>query len=494
MVKGYEVVYARGFGRREFGKDAKVDADTLFQVGSTSKAFTTAALGILVDEGKIRWDDAVVDHLRGFRLEDPWLTRNLTIRDAVTHSSGINDSWYYLTGTMDSDKAVDQLRYISAEAPFRASFRYSNLMYAVAGKVIEAASGTTWSGFIKRRLLQPLRMTRSGTSAYEFWDKRFVAPGWLGTAPAGHSSIDDARSGNLAMPHAWSERGTVAVLPWQNFDYAAAAGSVVSSASDMANWLICHLNSGRFADRQLLSGETMRELHAAQNIRESNRFPLGEAGTGYAMGWQRSEYRGHALLAHGGGIIGFPAYVAMMPDRKVGVVVLSNGPAPRAGDHMASHKAIVLEVFDRFLGVETPGNWDKKLIDQYKAAQEKARKEEEDLKRSRIPGSRLSLPLENYAGAYEDPAGNSGRVEVRVREGRLELGFDGEGAFSGYLEHWHQDLFKLHSNPGVQDALRARGYDFVAFLLDSRGRVSSMSAFNATFRRLDQPGGRPGNK
>ncbi len=478
VVRGNEVIYARGFGVRELGKSAKVDADTLFQVGSTSKAFTTAALGLLVDEGKVRWDDPVIDYLPGFQLPDPWLTRNLTIRDAVTHRSGIVGTPYFVMGVMDQDTTVRLLRYAPIEAAFRDSYRYSNPMYAVAGQVIEAASGMSWHEFVKRRLLRPLGMTRSGTSPYEFWDARFVTPTFFGSS-AVRPSITEARDDNVAMPHGWDESGKIIVLPWQSYDNAAAAGSIVSSVADMAHWLVLHLDEGRFEDKQILRKETVRELHAAQNLHTGPaQFPFEDSPTSYAMAWRKAEYLGTPHLAHSGGIVGFPAYAALLPERRLGVVVLANGPKG-VRDQYTFHKAIAFWIFDRLLDAPQRA-WNREFLGKMQQVRREAQQEEEKLRQSRPANTPPSLPLEGYAGVYEDRKGHSGPVSVRVENGRLVLRFAGEGAFSADLEPWHHDVFRLHPQSSVADVL---GPKFATFTLDAAGQVAAMSAFDATFER-----------
>ncbi len=480
VVQGSQVIYARGFGVKEIGKPDKIDADTLFQVGSTSKAFTTAALGLLVEEGKIRWDDPIVDHLPGFQLQDPWLTRHLTIRDAISHDSGIADSRYSSLGNMDLDGVIRQLRSISAEAPFRNSFRYSNLMYATAGKIVEAASGMAWREFVQRRLLQPLGMSRSASTPLKFWDAKYLASTYLGSAPAGRVSLEDARDGNVAMPHAFDDRGSIQVLSWTNYDSKAAAGAIVASAMDMAKWLIPHLNNGRVGGRQLLSESTVRELHETQNLHGRNDFPFDQTGTTYAMGWFRAEYRGNVHLSHGGGILGFPAHVAMLPEWKIGVVVLSNGP-----QGAMFHEAIELAVFDRLLG-SPRRDWNGEFLERARKARQQSQAAEDELRRARRADVRPSLQLDAYAGIYEDAERQTGRVHVRTVKGGLILAFEGEGAFSAPLEHWHGDIFRLRPKPGVLDALDSFGYQFVSFSADPSGRVASMSAFDAVFERLKQ--------
>lgn len=480
VVKDDKVVFAQGFGVREQGKAARIGPDTLFQIGSTTKAFTTAALGILVDEGKIRWDDPVIDYLPGFQLQDPWLTRHLTIRDTVTHRSGITDSPYFAYAVMDADTALDQLRYIPSQYAFRDSYHYSNLMYVVAGKIVAAASGMSWNEFVEQRLLQPLRMKRSGTTAYEFWNARYIAPTFWGSAAASRYSHADARDANVAMPHFVDVQSTPHVIAWQSYDNAAAAGTIVSSADEMANWLILHLNQGAFAGRQLLQADTVEELHAVQNLHCVCGFPFADSTEpvqGYAMGWVRTRYHDQALLAHGGGILGFPAYVAMIPGQRMGVVVLANSSKVDAGDRYALHKAIALRAFDQLLDTASR-DWNLEFLARAKQAEADARSRQEERQRSRLLNAPPSLPLEHYAGDYEDRLLHSGRVKVRVADGQLTLSFDGQGAFSGFLDPWHHDVFRLRLKVPVDPD------QFPGFVIDPAGKVASMSFLDRTFDRL----------
>lgn len=482
VVQGDRVIFAQGFGVKEYGKSGKVGPDTLFQIGSTTKAFTGATVGILVDEGKLRWDDAVVSHLPSFQLQDPWLTRQLTLRDTLSHRSGIAESPYYVFAVMDAQAAMEQLRYIRPQYAFRDSYNYSNLMYGVAGQVVSAVSGMSWNEFVRRRLLQPLRMTRSGASPYEFWAPQYVAPTFQGSAVAARFSAADARDADVAMPHIVDEKKQPRMIAWQSYDNAAAAGSIVSSARDMANWVIMNLNEGRFEGRQVLKPETVEEMHATQNLRDDGgRYPFQGLTEGYAMGWQRARFHDLTILSHGGGIIGFPAYVALMPQRKIGVVVLANSEQAVAGDTQAFRKAIALRALDRLLQV-SPRDWSQEFLARARQTASQSGKEEEALQKGRLRDAPPSLPLEQYAGDYEDRELHSGRVTVRVEEDRLTLRFAGEGAFAASLEPWHHELFRLHK-------IGAPGWgQFVNFVIGPKGQVTSMSLFDGTFDRLPSQG------
>lgn len=327
----------------------------------------------------------------------------------------------------------------------------------------------------------PLGMNRSGATPYDFWDARFVAPTFYGSAPAVSFHASDARDANVAMPHTLDEHGAAHVLPWQSYDNAAAAGAIVSSAADMAKWLIMQLDDGRIGRTQLLTKATLQETHASQNlhtdVNDIKAFPLDDAPRSYAMGWHRARYRGHVHLAHTGGVIGFPAYMALLPDRDIGVVVLSNGSQLGGA---AFNEAISFWIIDRLLGA-SQRDWSREYMNRVSAVATEAERKEEALSRSRQRDASTSLPLAQYAGDYEDRTLHSGRVTVRVANGGLILSFAGEGAFSGSLEHWHHDVFRLHPN-GVPAQLGWQ--EFPTFVLDPEGKVVAMLAFRSEFRRL----------
>jgi CubicO group peptidase (beta-lactamase class C family) len=476
IVRDDKIVYARGFGSKEYGKPDKVDADTVFEIGSTSKAFTAAAVGILVDEGKVGWDDAVVDHLVGFRVRDPWVTRELTLRDALAHRTGLSEGGLFVRAVIDEDQAVRGLDQAPQGGAFRSSFWYSNLMYAVAGKVVSQVSGKRWGEFVQERLFAPLHMTRSATSLYRYWDRQYVTPTFFGSPASDHFNHSDAKDPNVAMPHIIDEHGVTRVMPWQSYENAAPAGAIVSSAKDIGNWLIMHLNGGRFDGRQIVQEKTVEELHALQNASPiEDQFPFDEP-QGYALGWFKARYRSSVYLWHTGGIVGFPAYVVLLPREKLGLVVLSNGPTG-AGDRYALNEAIGFHIVDRLLGAR-PRAWGKEYAARIQAAEERARARREKLLAERVKNAPPSVPLEEYVGDYADHERREGRVSVGLQAGRLVLSYAGEGALYGFLDPWNFDVF--HFRPP-----RELGWDdFPVFSLDASGKVASMKAFGTVFDRV----------
>ena len=288
------------------------------------------------------------------------------------------------------------------------------------------------------------------------------------------------------MPHGWRENGSPAVLPWQSYDNAAAAGGLVASAADMANWLTLHLNEGSFKGRQILTKDTVRELHALHNCRSDQlgeKPPFSEEPEGYAMGWSRGRYRGKLHLAHAGGMLGFPAYAAFIPKDEIGIVVLSNGPRS-ANDQVAFNRAVAFWLFDRALD-EPMRDWSRECLAWLQRIRLTAEHQEMELRRGRRLDANPSLALDQYAGIYEDRTGRSGPVRVSVENGELRLSFPGSGAFSAVLEHWHFDLFRMHASPVIDEVFDRINLQrrFVGFSLSPKGRIGSMTALGIPFVR-----------
>ena len=476
VVHNNNIVFAQGFGVKEVGRGDPVDAHTLFQIGSVTKSFAAAAIGALVDDGLVSWDDPVVKHLPWFRVKDPWITREMTIRDLLSHRSGIPGEAYPVLAVVDARRAAERVRLLDNQAPLRQGFQYSNQGYGVAGLVVEAVTGGRWGEWVRERLLGPLGMDESGTSPYDVWAEPYVAPTFLGTAPAGVVSIDDAPERNVAMPHGVGRDGERRVLSWQSYDNMQAAGSMVSNVVDMANWVRMHVSRGLFDGEFVLDDSTVAELHAPQ-VRTERTFAFAddEAGT-YGMGWTRASFHDHPYLFHGGGIFGFPAYAAMLPEAGAGVVVLANGSM---WTPYYPHQEISAWVFARLLGVEAR-DWHGEIMSRTETihAQVEATLAAQDA--ARIPDTRPSLPLEDYAGSYEDDYG-AGPVHVELADGRLRLHFGGAGTFSGDMEHWHHDVFRLFFDGGDGQAY---GSSFVTFTIGPGGGVRRMDlGFMGQYRR-----------
>jgi CubicO group peptidase (beta-lactamase class C family) len=439
VVKDGKVLLARGYGVRTLGDSARVDAHTLFQIASNTKAFTTAALAMLADDGKLSWDDRVTRFLPGFQLYDPYVTREFTLRDLVTHRSGLGLGagdllWFHSTYTRE--EVAYRIRFAKPVSSFRSQYAYDNVLYIVAGEVVRAAAGMTWDDFVQRRIFTPLGMTESGTTIAYF----------SGTA-------------DRATPHA-VEDGRLQVVPLDSVDNTAPAGGIVSNVTDLAKWVVCRLDSGRYAGGRLFSARQAREMWSAQTILPIADPPPPLAAlrpnfNAYALGWRLRDYQGRQLISHTGGLAGMTSQITLVPAVRLGIVVLTNGES----DLMA---ALTYRLLDTFFKIR-PTDW----VAAYAAAARLDRARADSILAAGRAGrdslSRPSLPLEKYAGPYHDDL--YGDAAIALENGRLVLRFSHSPAFTGDLEHWQYDTFLARWRaPHIEDA-------FVTFALKPDGSI-----------------------
>jgi CubicO group peptidase (beta-lactamase class C family) len=452
VVKNGRVVLARGYGRRRLGESARVDERTLFQIASNTKAFTTAALAMLVDEKKLRWDDPVIRHLPWFQLSDPYVTRELTVRDLLTHRSGLGLGagdllWYH--STYPRDTILRRIRYAKVASSFRSEYAYDNVLYVAAGEVIPAVTGSTWEEFVQQRIFAPLGMKEARLTA------RGVAPG-----------------DNFAAAHAKVE-GRLAIVARDTFDATNAAGGIVAGVSDLARWMMVQLDSGRVrnagtaaADGQesrLWSAERTAEMWSGQTIMAPPDLPPSLADYRpnfllYGLGWDLRDYRGRKLVTHTGGLDGMTSRTLLVPDAKLGIVVLTNGESPLS-------TALAWRLLDHHLGA-SPADWTARLAEYVRVGEAEAREVERRAAGKRQRDSRPSLPPAAYAGRYTDQM--YGGVTIANGDGRLVLRFDHSPALTGDLEHWHFDTFVARwRQRNIPDA-------YVTFALAPDGSIETM--------------------
>jgi CubicO group peptidase (beta-lactamase class C family) len=448
VVRNDSVILAKGYGVRELGKPDPVTAHTLFAVGSTSKAFTVAALGMLVDEGKLTWDDPVTQHLTTFQLYDPYVTRELTVRDLLTHRSGLarGDRVWAASG-LSRAEVLRRVRFLKPSWSFRSTYGYQNIMYLAAGSVVEATSGLTWDEFVRRRIFGPLGMSRSVTSV-----------------------VPLAGMTDVATPHEKID-GKPTPVAWLNIDNIGPAGSINSSATEMAQWVRLQLGKGTYAGTKLLEPATVREMHQAQmhqaRSEEDEKLYPESSLLSYGLGWSLRDYRGMKLVAHGGAIRGMRAQVSLLPERNLGVVVLANVSESNLATAMAM----------KLLDLHTAGppkDWSAVLLASTQAAQERAAEERRKVVAARVQGTAPSLALDRYAGVYADSL--YGEIRIEKQGSGLVATF---GAFyTGDLAHWHFDTFEV----AWRDPVLGRAT--VTFALDARGDVRSLEYSNlGTFGR-----------
>ncbi|MBX7183675.1 MAG: serine hydrolase [Vicinamibacteria bacterium] len=451
VVKNGTVLFAKGYGVRELGKPDAVDVHTLFAIGSTTKAMTAAAIGMLVDDKKLGWDDPVTRHLPWFALKDPALTRELTIRDLLTHRAGLPNADFLWYGQPNSPRTIlDRMRLVDPAYPARSSFIYQNVMYAAAGAVVEAASGTPWQRFIESRIFAPLDMKDS-----------IVDSAALGGHP------------NRAEPHDVIE-GVVARIENASVEGVAPAGSIWSSVDDMSKWMRLLLAGGTTkTGERILSEATVSELFQPQTmVTKAAFYPTAQITrpnwTTYGLGWFQQDYAGLKIDFHTGSIDGMVAICGLIRSEGIGVYVLANL------DHAELRHALMLTAFDRLTG-RPARDWSAEFQSLYARLQKEAEEEEARQDARRTPGTKPSLPLSAYAGTYTDAL--FGTVEVTLDPSDQSLHARYGNAFTGKLEHWNFDTFR------AQWDAKWRGHSPAAFILDLNGKPDELRLMGAVFRR-----------
>jgi CubicO group peptidase (beta-lactamase class C family) len=445
IVKDGKIIVAKGYGVRKLGDPTPVDEFTLFGIGSNTKAFTTAALATLVDEGKLSWDDPVYQRLPGFVMYDPYVSHEMTIRDLLTHRSGMGlgegDLLFWPHSTYTREEVIYKLRFMKPASSFRSHYAYDNLLYMTAGQIIPAVTGVAWDDYIRQRIFAPLGMNHSNVS------NAAIKP-----------------EDNVAFPHSRIDE-KLQVIHFEVLDNAAPAGAINSCAADMAKWVQLQLNRGKFTDRdgRLFSEAQSREMWSPQTILPINDPPAPLAGlkanfADYALGWGLRDYHGRKLVGHTGGVAGFVSRVMLVPEENLGIVVLTNAEEDGAFDSILYH------VLDYYFHLP-PTDW----ITAYKTVEDKQEKDAvESMKKAesgRAADSKPSLPLEKYAGVYNDAW--YGAITIRMDNGRLIITFDHTPSMTGELQHWQHDTFKAHwRDRTIEDA-------FVTFALNPDGAIDS---------------------
>ena len=428
VIQGDEVTYAGGFGVKETGGTDPVDEHSIFAVGSTSKAFTAAAMAMLVDEGKVSWDDPVIDHLPTFQLSDPYITRDLRVRDLMSHNSGLlrGDRLWYASGRT-REEVLQQVRHQPVTFRLRSTFQYNNTTWIAAGELIEAVSGMSWDDFVATRIFRPLGMTRSTTL--------------LG--PLG-------RLDNVATPHTALPDGEVIAVPYRNIDNAGPAGSINSSAMQMAQWARLQLGGGEYEGERLVSEEAAAEMHTSQMLIRNDGlwsliFPDSDFLT-YGLGWFLTDYRDLKVVSHGGNIDGMTALVMLVPEHDHGIVILVN-----LNGANGFTVAVANHIIDRIEGWEGT-SWSTKMKELFAPVEAEAAARARQAEESRVAGTSPTLVVAEYAGTYASDM--YGEITVTEDAGVLSATF-GAG-FEGPLEHWHYDTFRSGwgNIPGEHEFLR----------------------------------------
>ena len=448
VVHNDSVVFAKGFGVRELGKPEPITPNSVFAIGSTSKAFTAASLAMLVAEGKVKWDDPVAKHLPELQLYDPYVTRELTVRDLLTHRSGLaRGDRVWMNSGFSRSEVLRRVRFLKPSWSFRSTYGYQNIMFLAAGTVVERASGRTWDDFVAQRIFQPLGMSNSVTSVTKL------------------SSLAD-----VATPH---ERINDVYSPvtWLNIDNIAPAGSINSSVNDMAQWIRLQLARGAYKGQRLIDSMGVKEMHTANitirpGAQDERMYPMSNLSS-YGLGWSLRDYYGHKMVSHGGAIRGMRAQVTLIPDAQLGVVVLTNSP------QSSFPTAIANKAVDLYMG-NPDRDWSALMLAAAKDAETRAMAERKKRESERVTGTSPTLPLARYAGVYADSM--YGEISVSEESSKLRLQFGPN--YTSDLNHWHFDTFESMPRDPVLERF------FVRFVVDAGGKVSGLDIDGlATFGR-----------
>ncbi len=440
VVHDDSLVFAKGYGLVDQRATTPVNEHTRFAIGSTTKAMTSAALGMLVDEHKLRFDDRVIDIIPEFRLYDPYATRETTVRDLLTHRTGLpSTDLFWSREPMSMPEMIRRLRYVPPATSFRSTMEYQNVTYAIGGEIVARVSGMPWDAFIRQRILTPLGMNE--------------------TEPLVASIVGKP---NVAVPHAHIGDST-RVVPIRSTDVIAPAGSVWSSVSDMSKWMRFILDSGRVGNKRLISEATFTELVTPQIRAPMALYPALSASRphafSYGLGWFIQDYQGQTVWMHTGSIDGMAAIIGLLPDCRTGVYVLENL------DHAELRHALMYKVFDLYAG-NPPRDWSTELHTLFTPP---PRPVAAGAAREASPAG----SLERFVGTYVDSA--YGTVKVALSGGALRLSFRDHDI--GVLEPGPRDTFRTRGENGA-DAMT------ISFVMDAAGNVTAARSFGVTFDRV----------
>jgi CubicO group peptidase (beta-lactamase class C family) len=442
IVKGDRVILLKGYGFRDAEKQLPVTPQTLFAIGSITKSFTVTTLGMLMDEGKIAWDDPVRSVFPAFKMYDSVLTEQMTIRDLITHRSGLprHDSVWY-TSDFSREDLIHRLQYLEPNKPLRSTFQYNNLMFMTAGYIAGQLNGTSWEDAVRARIFSP-----------------------LGMAATNFSELASQNSPDFALPYRKGNdlKADVKRIPFdaQCPDTCALgpAGEINSNAADLSKYVLFHMNKGKSGGKQLLSENNSVQMQIPQmTIPGAPDFPE-QSETSYGMGFFISAYRGHKQVEHGGNIDGFSAELTFLPSDQIGVAVLTNldgTPLPQV---------IALNVLDRMLGLEQVP-WSKRYLDLELKGKQGEQEAKDKGYTPRKTGTHPSHDLKDYAGDYSNPG-----------YGVASITLDGDGfklalnKVTRSLKHYHYDVFEVPDNP-QDDFAKLK----VMFFSDISGEISSLS-------------------
>jgi CubicO group peptidase (beta-lactamase class C family) len=419
IVKDGKVLFSKGYGHRTLGKAEKVNLQTLFGAMSTTKAMTSLGLALLVDEGKIAWTDKVIQHLPDFKIADSYITKELTIKDLLTHNGGLGNADFLWSWSpqQSSDHIVERMQYAEPAYSFRGGYTYQNIMYLVAGKVIEKISGQSWEAFTEERIFKTLGMHNSFASL----------------ARSKHYT-------NRSLPH-YEINNKIEIIEETSADPVAPAGAVWSTAEDIAHWVNFLLNNKMVSGKPFIKDQTLAEFFKPQvNIPKSQFYPTTALTkpnwTTYGLGWFQHDYRGEMLNFHTGSLAGRTAIIGLLRDKNIGVYIFGNL------DHAEVRHALMYKVFDLFAFDDDSRDWSGEMLKLYGGLKKKGDKYRKKMLAKRVLNTQPSHDLAAYVGTYSDPF--YGKIKIIKENHQLVMQVSDQ--FQATLSHWHFDTFQAKWN------------------------------------------------
>lgn len=412
IVHQGEVFLNRGFGFKEQGKSEPTNATTQYAIASNTKAFVSAAIGTLVMDGKLKWDEPVRKYLPDFAMYDPYVTEHITVRDLLCHRAGLGTFsgdviWY--KSEKSAAEVIKQIKYVPQAYPFRSGYGYSNLMFITAGEVIKAVSGLSWEEYVRKTFFEPLQMNETITSTNNL-------------------------SSNVATPHK-PTRNINQPIPWVNWDNMGAAGGIISSSDDMLNWIQLLLNKGISEGDTLIDPDILNEMwtpHNAFPITEKSKLDLpGRNFNGYGLGWGLYDYFGRKVVTHSGGYDGMYSRVVLVPDEQLGFVVLTNSMT-------GIITPVIFDIINQFIKEDTR-DWHEKYLQ--RPGGEGMSDWIDQRKTARIENTSPRKENAHYTGTYYDPF--YGTITIKEQEGKLRLLFEQAPDLSATLAHWQLDTWEI---------------------------------------------------
>jgi CubicO group peptidase (beta-lactamase class C family) len=452
VVKDGEVVFNKTYGVKNLETKEAVDGNTLFNMASTTKAVVAIAMGILVDDGKLNWDDKVIDHVPYFKLSDPYITADARVKDLLTHNLGIgNADALWMVASLSTIETIKRFQFAQKTYPLRAGFTYQNIMYAVAGEVIAAASGKPWNEFVKERIFNPLGMTRTQALAKDIFNVgNYVTP-----------YLDDPEDGLVEVDYGFS-------------DQIGPAGMICSTANDISKYLTFLVNDGVYKSDTLVQPETFKSLFEPQSfLGSSGAYPTNALTNPnwntYGLGWFQQDYKGHKLDFHTGSLFGLIAIAGIMHDKNTAVYVFANL------DHAELRHAILYKALDLYAFDDDARDWHAEVFDLYEGFKKKNLETSKKKLAERVMDSKPSLPLEAYKGSFINDMLGTGKISVQ--DAKLMVNFN---SFISYnLEHWHFDTFKTNKDPRFLEKLT------IQFELDTDGKIDQFEVMGEVFSKTE---------